>query len=74
MKEAEDHNDIIVEDFHDTYLNLTIKTTYLLKWLGGASNCSRAKFVLKVENVAFHQSIYLLLSPSYVCRLTMTCL
>ena len=54
MKEAEDHNDIIVEDFHDTYLNLTIKTTYLLKWLGGASNCSRAKFVLKVENVAFH--------------------
>ena len=53
MKEAEDHNDIIVEDFHDTYLNLTIKTTYLLKWLGGASNCSRAKFVLKVENVAF---------------------
>ena len=48
MKEAEDHNDIIVEDFHDTYLNLTIKTTYLLKWLGGASNCSRAKFVLKV--------------------------
>ena len=72
MKEAEDHNDIIVEDFHDTYLNLTIKTTYLLKWLGGASNCSRAKFVLKVGNVAFHLilnsylSIYLLVSKDYV--------
>ena len=72
MKEAEDHNDIIVEDFHDTYLNLTIKTTYLLKWLGGASNCSRAKFVLKVGNVAFHLntylSIYLLVSQSIAIR------
>ena len=71
MKEAEDHNDIIVEDFHDTYLNLTIKTTYLLKWLGGGSNCSRAKFVLKVENVAFHLSPHVTID---VCRLTMTCL
>ena len=51
MTEAEDNNDIILEDFHDTYLNLTLKTSFLLKWL--ETSCSQAKFVLKVDDDVF---------------------
>jgi len=51
MNEADDHNDIVLEDFHDTYLNLTMKTTFLLKWLG--KSCLDAKFVFKVDDDVF---------------------
>ena len=51
MTEAEDNNDIILEDFHDTYLNLTLKTTFLLKWV--AASCGDAKFVFKVDDDVF---------------------
>ena len=49
MSEAEEHNDLVVEDFQETYLNLTVKTTFLLKWLT-SSHCSRARFILKVDD------------------------
>ena len=49
MSEAEKHNDLVVEDFQETYLNLTVKTTYLLKWLT-SSHCSRARFIFKVDD------------------------
>ena len=49
MSEAEQHNDLVVEDFQESYLNLTVKTTYLLKWLN-SSDCSRARFILKVDD------------------------
>ena len=49
MSEAEEHNDLVVEDFQESYLNLTVKTTYLLKWLD-SSNCSRARFIFKVDD------------------------
>ena len=48
MAEASDNNDIILEDFHDVYLNLTLKTTFLLKWLN--KECPAAKFVFKVRS------------------------
>lgn len=51
MMEAEDHNDIVLEDFQDTYLNLTLKTTFLLKWLD--KNCPSTKFVFKVDDDVF---------------------
>ena len=51
MLEAEDHNDVVLEDFHDTYLNLTLKTTFMLKWLG--KDCPSAKFVFKVDDDVF---------------------
>jgi len=51
VQEAEDHNDLVLEDFHDTYLNLTLKTTFLLKWLG--AECKLTKFVLKVDDDVF---------------------
>ena len=46
LAESQEHNDLVVEDFHDVYLNLTIKTGFLLKWL--SQDCPEAKFVLKV--------------------------
>ena len=49
MSEAEEHHDLVVEDFQESYLNLTVKTTYLLKWLN-SSYCSRARFILKVDD------------------------
>ena len=49
MSEAEEHNDLVVEDFQESYLNLTVKTTYLLKWLD-SSHCSRAGFIFKVDD------------------------
>ena len=47
--EAEEHNDLVVEDFQESYKNLTVKTTYLLKWLN-SSNCSKARFIFKVDD------------------------
>ena len=49
MSEAEEHNDLVVEDFQESYLNLTVKTTYLLKWLD-TSHCARARFIFKVDD------------------------
>ena len=43
--EAKNTNDIVIEDFQDTYLNLTLKSTFMLKWL--LDQCSSAKFVMK---------------------------
>ena len=47
LAEADTNNDLVIEDFQDTYLNLTLKSTFMLKWL--ARRCSHAKFVMKVE-------------------------
>ena len=49
MSEAEEYHDLVVEDFQESYLNLTVKTTYLLKWLN-SSPCSRASFIFKVDD------------------------
>ena len=40
---------MVVEDFQETYLNLTVKTTFLLKWVS-SSDCSRAEFIFKVDD------------------------
>ena len=47
LAESQEHNDLVVEDFHDVYLNLTMKTGFLLKWL--SQDCPEVKFVLKVR-------------------------
>ena len=51
LLEAEENNDLIIEDFHDTYLNLTLKTTFLLKWI--TAKCSKVKHVFKVDDDVF---------------------
>ena len=51
MTEATNTNDIVIEDFEDTYLNLTLKSTFMLKWM--LDQCSEAKFVMKVDDDMF---------------------
>ena len=51
-REHEEHGDVLQQDFVDSYANLTVKTTSMLKWLAG-SECSTAKFVMKVDDDAF---------------------
>ena len=51
LAESQEHNDLVVEDFHDVYLNLTMKTGFLLKWL--SQDCPEAKFILKVASTLF---------------------
>ena len=49
MAEADTNNDVVIEDFQDSYSNLTLKSTFMLKWL--TARCSHARFVLKVRNI-----------------------
>jgi len=46
--EHENYNDILREDFLDTYQNLTLKTLGGIKW--AAIFCSQTKFVLKTDD------------------------
>ncbi len=46
------YNDIIQEDFVDTFVNLTIKATYMFKWIN-SNECLSAKFLFKVDDDSF---------------------
>lgn len=46
--EAAEHGDILVEDFLDTYHNLTLKTLFILKW--AVAHCPMATYLLKVDD------------------------
>lgn len=46
--ESEVHNDVIVEDFIDTYNNLTVKTLMLLKWV--KNNCNNTSYIMKTDD------------------------
>ena len=47
MSEAIRHGDIIMEDYMDTYNNMTHKAVGAMKWIN--AYCSNAKFVLKAD-------------------------
>lgn len=49
--ESSTHNDIIQENFYDSYNNLTIKSIIMLKWL--LNNCNRGKFLMKTDDDMF---------------------
>ena len=49
--EAGYYGDIVQEDFVDTYHNLTYKAVAALRWI--ATNCRRARFVLKTDDDIF---------------------
>ena len=49
--ESEKHGDIIQEGFYDSYLNLTLKSVILLKWV--STVCPQARFVLKTDDDMF---------------------
>ena len=46
--ESEAHGDIIQEGFYDSYLNLTLKSVMLLKWV--TTYCPEVNFVLKTDD------------------------
>ncbi|XP_050732827.1 beta-1,3-galactosyltransferase 1-like isoform X2 [Eriocheir sinensis] len=43
--------DILVEDFIDSYTNLTLKTVFMLKW--AQQHCSKAQYIMKVDDDIF---------------------
>ncbi|KAH8330988.1 hypothetical protein KR067_009881, partial [Drosophila pandora] len=51
IKEAAQHNDIIQEDFIDTYHNLTLKTMMAVKHI--TNMCSETAYVFKTDDDAF---------------------
>jgi beta-1,3-galactosyltransferase 1 len=51
---AENGGDTLLEDFSDTYLNLTLKTTFMLKW--AATACPRVKYVFKLDDDVYVNS------------------
>lgn len=50
-RENQKYGDIIQENFLDTYNNLTIKSTMMLKWVD--SQCQSVKFVMKTDDDMF---------------------
>ncbi|RXG71566.1 Beta-1,3-galactosyltransferase 1 [Armadillidium vulgare] len=51
LKESIRHKDIIVEDFIDSYTNLTLKSLFILKWID--RNCPNVEFVVKADDDMF---------------------
>lgn len=48
LSEAQKHGDIVVEDFIDSYTNLTLKSVFMLKWV--VNHCRSVPFVLKTDD------------------------
>lgn len=48
LEENEQYHDIIMEDFVDTYKNLTLKTIMGMKWM--STFCPHAKFMMKTDD------------------------
>lgn len=56
--EAKRFHDIVQENFHDSYRNLTYKAIAGLKWV--TNNCRGAKYVLKIDDDIFVNTFSLL--------------
>lgn len=56
-KENAVYEDIVQENFHDTYDNLTLKTVMAFKW--SAKYCPQTNFLLKVDDDVLVNSYYL---------------
>lgn len=66
IKESKEFNDLLQEDFIDSYNNLTKKTVMGLKW--AVKNCQNAKYTLKVDQDVFvhiPRIVRILLSGKY---------
>lgn len=48
LSEAQKYDDIVVEDFIDSYHNLTLKSVFMLKWV--VNHCRSVPFVLKTDD------------------------
>ncbi|KAM9484299.1 beta-1,3-galactosyltransferase 1 isoform 1-T2 [Salvelinus alpinus] len=64
-QESQIFHDIVVEDFIDSYHNLTLKTLMGLRWV--ATFCSQAQYVMKTDSDIFvnmDNLVYKLLKPT----------
>jgi hypothetical protein len=51
--ERETHGDLLVDDFEEDYLHLTLKTVRMLKWV--QTHCSEVRYLVKLDDdVYFH--------------------
>ena len=50
--EASKYEDMVQEDFIDTFVNLTLKATFMFKWIKD-NDCLSAKFLFKVDDDTF---------------------
>jgi beta-1,3-galactosyltransferase 1 len=48
LSEAQKYGDIVVEDFIESYANLTLKSLFMLKWV--VNHCTSVPFVLKTDD------------------------
>lgn len=51
IEESLHFGDILVEDFVDSYTNLTLKTVFMLKWVH--QHCPKAQYVMKADDDVF---------------------
>ncbi|XP_033748121.1 beta-1,3-galactosyltransferase 1-like [Pecten maximus] len=56
--ESKEYNDIVQEDFVDSYRNLSLKSVAMLRW--AMSYCNSAKYVLKADDDMFINVPYLI--------------
>ncbi|XP_021464350.2 beta-1,3-galactosyltransferase 1-like [Oncorhynchus mykiss] len=64
-QESQIFHDVVVEDFIDSYHNLTLKTLMGMRWV--ATFCSKAQYVLKTDSDIFvnmENLVYNLLKPT----------
>jgi beta-1,3-galactosyltransferase 1 len=48
-QEHEQYNDLVQHNFIDSFANLTLKTTFLLKWIL-SNECQTSKFIFKTDD------------------------
>ncbi|XP_033758590.1 beta-1,3-galactosyltransferase 1-like isoform X1 [Pecten maximus] len=48
LEESKLYNDILQEDFHDSYTNLSIKTMMAFKW--ASTHCAHAQYLMKTDD------------------------
>ena len=51
--EATRFDDMVQEDFADTFVNLTLKATFMLKWITSNHCLNTAKFLFKTDDDTF---------------------
>ena len=51
LQEQNLYGDIVVQDFIDVYVNLTLKSLFMLKWV--KDYCPQSKFIMKVDDDIF---------------------
>ena len=52
VAEADKYDDLVQEDFVDTFANLTLKATFMFKWLT-SNDCLSSKFMFKTDDDNF---------------------